>query len=281
MLTKCNVRGINIQKYSNVFSEERVFSNVGCLSFSGFDEISKAVFEIGASLTEKQNRKEKGCGMYTHLCYAYWIVSYWLARSSCFWKSKWRERGREKGRERERERECFLCKSKYERVCTFSVNQNVKERESESVCVCVCAVSVSQNVKERERVCVCCLCKSKCERERESVCVCAVSVSQNVKERERERERECVCYLCKSKCERERECVCVCVCVCVCAVSVSQNVCERERERERECVCCLCKSKCVREKCERMSSWKTRVYIGNPCHVVGSKCAEQKSKMRT
>ena len=39
---------------------------------------------------------------------------------------------------------------------------------------------------------------------------------------------------------------------------------EREREREREC--CLYKS-----KCERMSSWKNRIYIGNPCHVVGSK----------
>ena len=24
---------------------------------------------------------------------------------------------------------------------------------------------------------------------------------------------------------------------------------------------------------ERMSSWKTRVFIGNPCHVVGPKCA--------
>ena len=40
---------------------------------------------------------------------------------------------------------------------------------------------------------------------------------------------------------------------------------EVKMKREREC--CLWKS-----KCERESSWKTRVYIGNPCHVVGSKC---------
>ena len=53
MLTKYSVRGINIQKYSNVFSEERVFSYVGRLSLLGFDEISEAVFETGTSLTEK------------------------------------------------------------------------------------------------------------------------------------------------------------------------------------------------------------------------------------
>ena len=41
---------------------------------------------------------------------------------------------------------------------------------------------------------------------------------------------------------------------------------EVEMKSEREC--CLWKS-----KCERESSWKTRVYTGNPCHVVGSKCA--------
>ena len=38
----------------------------------------------------------------------------------------------------------------------------------------------------------------------------------------------------------------------------------------RERVCCLCKS-----KFKRMSSWKTRIYIGNPCYTVGSKCARQ------
>ena len=39
------MRGINIQKYRNLFSEERVFSHVGCLSLSRFDEMSEAVFE--------------------------------------------------------------------------------------------------------------------------------------------------------------------------------------------------------------------------------------------
>ena len=36
-----------------------VFSHVGCLSFSGFDEISEVVFEAGRSLTEKEEQ-EKG-----------------------------------------------------------------------------------------------------------------------------------------------------------------------------------------------------------------------------
>ena len=53
------MRGINIQKYSNVFLEERVFSYVGCLSLSGFDENSEAVFEAGRSLTEKAEQERK------------------------------------------------------------------------------------------------------------------------------------------------------------------------------------------------------------------------------
>ena len=52
-------RGINIQKYRNVFSEERIFSHVGCLSLSGFDEISKVGFETGTSLTEKVEQGRK------------------------------------------------------------------------------------------------------------------------------------------------------------------------------------------------------------------------------
>ena len=36
------MQGINIQKYSDVFLEERLFYHVGCLSLSGFDEISEA-----------------------------------------------------------------------------------------------------------------------------------------------------------------------------------------------------------------------------------------------
>ena len=47
------MRGIDIQKYSNVFLDESVFSHVGCLSLPGFDEISEAVFKVRTSLTEK------------------------------------------------------------------------------------------------------------------------------------------------------------------------------------------------------------------------------------
>ena len=39
--------------------EERVFSHVGCLSLSGFDEISEVVFEAGTSLTEKAEQERK------------------------------------------------------------------------------------------------------------------------------------------------------------------------------------------------------------------------------
>ena len=53
------MRGIKIQKYSNVSLAERVFSHVGCLSPSGFDEISEAVFEAGTSLTEKAEQERK------------------------------------------------------------------------------------------------------------------------------------------------------------------------------------------------------------------------------
>ena len=59
MRTKYFMRGINIQKYSNVFLEEHVFSHVGCLSLSGFDEISDAVFETGTSPVEKAELERK------------------------------------------------------------------------------------------------------------------------------------------------------------------------------------------------------------------------------
>ena len=150
MLTKYFVRGINIQKYSNVFSEERVFSHAGCFSLSGFDEISEAVFEVGTSLTEKAEQVRK------RLQNVYTPVLRVLSRVLLTGKVK-----------------LFLVvEMKRERVLSHG--------------------------------------------------------SQDV-----------------SVCERERE-----------------------REREKESMCCLCKS-----KCERMSSWKTKVYIGNPCHVVGSKCS--------
>ena len=51
--------GINIQKYSNVFYEERVFSYAGCLSLSGFDEISEDAFEAGTSPPEKAKQERK------------------------------------------------------------------------------------------------------------------------------------------------------------------------------------------------------------------------------
>ena len=59
MWTKYFLQGIDIQKYSYIFWEECVFSHVGCLSLSGFDEISEAVFEAGRSLTEKAERERK------------------------------------------------------------------------------------------------------------------------------------------------------------------------------------------------------------------------------
>ena len=40
-------------------SKACVFSHVGCLSLSGFDEISVVVFEAGASLTEKAGQERK------------------------------------------------------------------------------------------------------------------------------------------------------------------------------------------------------------------------------
>ena len=69
MLTKYFMRSINTQKYSNVFYEERVFSYVGWLSLSGFDEISEAVFEARTSPTEKAEQDRKSCRMYTQPCY--------------------------------------------------------------------------------------------------------------------------------------------------------------------------------------------------------------------
>ena len=48
---------------------------------------------------------------------------------------------------------------------------------------------------------------------------------------------------------------------------------EMKRGREREC-------RLWKSKCERMNSWKTRVYKGNPCQAVGSKCAGQNRRYR-
>ena len=39
--------------------EEPVFSHVGCLSLSEFDEISEAMFKAGTSLTEKAEQERK------------------------------------------------------------------------------------------------------------------------------------------------------------------------------------------------------------------------------
>ena len=59
MWIKNFMRGINIQKYSNVFSEERVFFHVGCLSLSGSDGISEAVFKVETSQVEKAEQERK------------------------------------------------------------------------------------------------------------------------------------------------------------------------------------------------------------------------------
>ena len=48
-----------MQKYSNIFLEERVFSHVGCLSLSGFDEMSEAIRETRTSLIEKAEQERK------------------------------------------------------------------------------------------------------------------------------------------------------------------------------------------------------------------------------
>ena len=59
ILTKYFMRNINIHKYSNVSLEERVFSHVICLSLSGFDNISEAMFEAGPNLTKKAEQERK------------------------------------------------------------------------------------------------------------------------------------------------------------------------------------------------------------------------------
>ena len=62
------MRGINIQKYINVFKEERDFSHVGWWSLSGFDEISEAVFESRTSLNEKAELERKRLlNVYAHM----------------------------------------------------------------------------------------------------------------------------------------------------------------------------------------------------------------------
>ena len=53
------MRCINIQKYRNVFWEERVFFLAGCLSLSGFDEISEAVLDTGTSPSENGEQERK------------------------------------------------------------------------------------------------------------------------------------------------------------------------------------------------------------------------------
>ena len=136
------MRGINIQKYSNVFEEERVFSYVGCLSLSGFDEIFEAVFEAGTSVTEKAERERKMLqNIYAPMLRILNCISL-TGKVKLFLEIEMK---------RERERES-----------AFSVSQIVCERES--------AVSGSQNGK-KERVCslwkLKCVCVWESERERE------------------------------------------------------------------------------------------------------------------
>ena len=98
MLTKYFMRGINIQKYSNVSSEERVFSHAGCLSLSGFDEISEAEFKAGKSLTEKAEQERKSLqNVYTLLLRVLNCITKWQGQAV--------SRSQNEERERERERE--------------------------------------------------------------------------------------------------------------------------------------------------------------------------------
>ena len=122
MLTMYFMRGINIQKYSNVSKEERVFSPVGCLSLSGYEEISEAAFEAGISLTENPEQERKRLQN---------VYAPMLRVLSCVLLT-----GKVK---------LFLeVEMKRERVLSLEIK--MCERE------CVCAVSVSQNVREWERV---------------------------------------------------------------------------------------------------------------------------------
>ena len=61
------------------------------LSLSGFDEISKAVFEAGRSLTEKAEQKRKRMqNVYAPMLRVLSCVTKWREREreSCLWKSK-------------------------------------------------------------------------------------------------------------------------------------------------------------------------------------------------
>ena len=122
------MRGINIQKYSNVILEECVVSHVGFLCLSGFDEISAAVFEAGTSLAEKAEQKRKRLQ----------TVYVPMLRVLCLynWQGKHVSGSRNEDRERERERERELSLEIKMCVCVC-----VREIEGE------CAVSVSQNGK--------------------------------------------------------------------------------------------------------------------------------------
>ena len=106
MWTKYFMQGIDIQKIQLCILEG-VFSHVGCLSLSGFDEISEAVFEVGRSLIEKAEQERK------RLQNVYILVGVdcWKSKCKrecvcCLWESKWRE---------------------WE--CAVSANKNVNENE--------------------------------------------------------------------------------------------------------------------------------------------------------
>ena len=88
-------------------SEEHVFSHVGCLSLSGFDEISEVVFEAGTSLTEKTEQEKKK----KRLQNVYIFV------------------GSTAGSQNVREREC-VCAVSVNEMCAVSVSRN---EESESL----------------------------------------------------------------------------------------------------------------------------------------------------
>ena len=120
MLTKYFMRGINIQKYGNVFSKERVFSHVGCLSLSGFDEVSEAVFETGTNLTVKaEQERKRSQNEYASMLRVLSCVLL-TGKVKLFLRVKMKRE-----RERERERECCLWKSKCERESSWKTRVNI------------------------------------------------------------------------------------------------------------------------------------------------------------
>ena len=76
-------------------SEKRVFSHVGCLSLSGFDEISEAVFEAVKSLTrkvEEEGKRLQNVYIFLGLTAGNQNVREYVCKSQCKRVSSWKTR---------------------------------------------------------------------------------------------------------------------------------------------------------------------------------------------